>query len=186
MNEIWTEFPKFIFIQFTFIYLIYFYLQKNGTQNDIVTVHTGEKDLSKIGVVSRMNGEDSLDFWGSQECNRSVLLNSGIHENKFIKTVYFLLNRIDGTDGSIYPPSIVTPNSTLHLYTKDMCRRIPLEYETEYKDKHGIPVLRFHLPKNVFENGQKEPKNECFCTDASDAFGCLPSGVFNASPCAFG
>lgn len=133
---------------------------KNGTQNDIITVHTGERDLSKIGVISRYNGEDSLDFWGSQECNR-----------------------IDGTDGSIYPPSIINPNSTLYLYTKDMCRRIPLEYEAEYHDKHGIPILRFHLPRNIFEDGQKEPKNQCFCTDAS---GCMPSGVFNASPCAFG
>ncbi|EEB15399.1 scavenger receptor class B member, putative [Pediculus humanus corporis] len=135
---------------------------KNGTQKDVVTIYTGEKDPSKTGIVVNYDGKTSLNYWNSVECNR-----------------------IDGTDGTIYPPSLVHPNSTLYIYTKDLCRKMPLTYFNEYLDKHGIPVMKFRVPENVFASGHVEKENLCFCSNEKTGVKCLPSGIFNVGPCAF-
>lgn len=47
-----------------------FFLKKNGTQKDVVTIYTGEKDPSKTGIVVNYDGKTSLNYWNSVECNR--------------------------------------------------------------------------------------------------------------------
>jgi hypothetical protein len=55
--------------------------------------------------MSRFNGEERLHHWKGDECNR-----------------------IDGTDGSMFPPNLVRRNSTIYIFNEDVCRRLPLEY----------------------------------------------------------
>lgn len=78
-------------------------LQKNGTAKDIVTVFTGAGDITKYGLVDRFNGESKLKHWTTPECNR-----------------------LNGSDGSIFPPHI-SPNDTIYVYDKDICRLLPLK-----------------------------------------------------------
>ncbi|KAL0280649.1 UNVERIFIED_CONTAM: hypothetical protein PYX00_001877 [Menopon gallinae] len=139
------------------------FAMKNRTQEDMVTIFTGEEDTMMTGVITQYGEKTSLDYWSTRECNR-----------------------IDGTDGTIYPLSAIKPNATLYLYVKEMCRRMPFVYDTSKVDDHGITVYRYNLAKDVFESGKVNPGNRCFCNHRIREVECMPSGVFNASPCAFG
>lgn len=77
-------------------------LQKNGTSPDIVTVFSGGHDIRQFGLIDRFNGQTHLLHWKTDNCNR-----------------------LNGSDGSIFPPHI-TPNTTLYVYDKDLCRLLPL------------------------------------------------------------
>nr|CAD7462486.1 unnamed protein product [Timema tahoe] len=134
---------------------------RNGLSKDLVTMYTGVDDMSKLGIISRFNGIQEMNHWGTAECNR-----------------------IDGTDGTLYPVNQVSPNNTLHVFNHDLCRRFPLIFEKNVKTNEGIPALRFHAPRNVFDNPSTNPDNMCYCNEPS--IPCLPAGVFNVSPCAFG
>jgi hypothetical protein len=70
-----------------------------------MTMFTGKQNLQERGVMSRLNGEERLRHWKADECNR-----------------------IDGTDGSMFPPNLVKRNSTLYVFNADVCRRFPLQY----------------------------------------------------------
>ena len=82
--------------------------QRTGVKRDRITIYTGVGNAEKLGIVSRWNGQDRMDYWGGEECNR-----------------------IDGTDGSFYPPHLVNRQSRLYIYHHDMCRRMPLEYKED-------------------------------------------------------
>ncbi|KOC68806.1 Scavenger receptor class B member 1 [Habropoda laboriosa] len=137
---------------------------KNGLSGDRITVHTGADDHRNLGMIERVNGLDNHRTWQDEKCDR----------------VY-------GTDGSIFPPQWVgRPNGTLHVYMKDFCRQIPLEYERR-SFSNGIPTFRYALPSNVFTSSCN--KDSCFCSKESyDSIGtkCPPAGLFNVSRCKFG
>lgn len=65
---------------------------------------TGAADITKYGLVDSFNGIDHLPHYTAEACSR-----------------------IDGSDGSIFPPHI-TKNTTLHVFDKDLCRLLPLRY----------------------------------------------------------
>lgn len=175
-----------------------FCLQKNGTQRELVTIYTGENDSAKTGIVVNYDGRTSLNIWNTQECNRWVLLSTYLSSSLRLCSTYslpsfFRLNnliifyfRIDGTDGTIYPPAMIHSNSTLYIYSKDLCRKMPLTYSSQYQNRNGIHVMRFRMPKKAFASGHEEKENLCFCSVVSSKFKCLPSGIFNVGPCAFG
>lgn len=79
-----------------------FHLQKNSTSVDNVTVFTGASDIRQFGLIDKFNGLSHLTHWKTEKCNR-----------------------LNGSDGSIFPPHI-TPNTTLYVYEKDLCRLLPL------------------------------------------------------------
>ncbi|CAK9815152.1 Scavenger receptor class B member 1 [Anthophora quadrimaculata] len=136
---------------------------KNGLSADRITMHTGTDDHRNLGMIERVNGLDNHRIWEDEECDR----------------VY-------GTDGSIFPPQWVErPNGTLHVYMKDFCRQIPLEFERR-SFSNGIPTFRYALPSNVFTSSRN--KDPCFCSKESyDSTGskCPPAGIFNVSRCKF-
>ncbi|KAJ9599080.1 hypothetical protein L9F63_010440, partial [Diploptera punctata] len=137
------------------------FAQRNGVRKDRITIYTGVDNKDKFGIVSRWNGADRMHYWNGEECNR-----------------------IDGTDGSFFPPHLVNRESRLYIYHHDMCRRLPLEYKEEVISTGGIPALRYQLPRDIFANPDVNPENACFCHP--DIQTCPPSGVFNASPCSYG
>lgn len=44
--------------------------QNIGVSDDVITVHTGQGDIEKIGRVLSVNGKDQEKFWSTDECNR--------------------------------------------------------------------------------------------------------------------
>jgi hypothetical protein len=93
--------------------------------NDHMTMYTGKEDVNKLGVITRINGEERLRHWSGEECNR-----------------------IDGTDGSMFPPHLVRRNSTIHVFAGEMCRRFPLEYTEDIT----VRVLQFEAVSNLMSN----------------------------------
>jgi len=131
---------------------------KNGTSKDIVTVFTGAGDITRYGLVDKFNGIDRLQHWKTEECNR-----------------------IAGSDGSIFPPHI-TPNTTLYVFDKDMCRLLPLSFQKEVDTPGGVRGFRFSPPENVFADIERNPENDCFCPSGPP---CAPHGLFNVSLCQY-
>lgn len=96
-----------------------FFSQKNGVDLDRITMHTGSPDIETLGVIERVNGKDNLHIWDDEQCDK-----------------------IGGTDGTMFPPkSIQNTSKPIYVFSKDICRQIPLHF-TEEKTIYGIPSLR--------------------------------------------
>ncbi|KAL1139346.1 hypothetical protein AAG570_006330, partial [Ranatra chinensis] len=124
-------------------------MSRAAVTDDTVTVDTGNRDLDKIGMVTEVNGRTKLDVWSDEECNR-----------------------IDGSDGAFFPKSDINETSTLYLFHKDLCRRMPFVYDKEVED--GVMAMRFHASPSVYDT-----EGTCYCPSS----GCAPNGVFDLSPC---
>ncbi|KDR20477.1 Scavenger receptor class B member 1 [Zootermopsis nevadensis] len=131
---------------------------KNSTSADNVTVFTGGNDIRQFGLIDKFNGLSHLTHWKTEKCNR-----------------------LNGSDGSIFPPHI-TPNTTLYVYEKDLCRLLPLRFLQEVETAGGVKGYRFTPPKDVFADVAKNPENDCFCPSGPP---CSPNGLFNISLCQF-
>ncbi|GLG93834.1 Protein peste [Gryllus bimaculatus] len=131
---------------------------KNGTSKDRVTIFTGASDITRYGLIDRFNGNSSLTHWKTPACNR-----------------------LDGSDGSIFPPHI-KKSDTIYVYDKDLCRILPLVFESEVETAGGVPGYRFTPPLDVFGDTTENPENECFCPGGPP---CAPSGFFNVSLCQY-
>lgn len=132
---------------------------KNSTSPDRVTVFTGVEDITQFGIIDKYNGRTHLPHWSKEECNR-----------------------LNGTDGSIFPPHI-TPNRTLHVYDKDLCRLLPLRFEKEVDTADDILGYRFTPDMGAFASVENNPENACYCPAGPP---CAPHGLFNVSLCQFG
>lgn len=120
---------------------------------------SGIDDITHYGIIDKYNGRSHLPHWTSEKCNR-----------------------MNGSDGSIFPPHI-TPNTTLYVYEKDLCRLLPLKFEKEVKTAKGVPGYRFTPGPEVFADVEKNPDNICFCPSGPP---CAPNGLFNVSLCQYG
>lgn len=99
-----------------------------------------------------------MKFWSTDECNR-----------------------VDGTDGSQFPPHLMDKEQPLQVFIKAFCRKFPMMFDSEVSLFSGVPAWRYKAPKNVFDSPDKNPENECYCDSAAGQ--CPPSGVFNATLC---
>lgn len=133
---------------------------KNGTSSDRVTVNTGVEDIHKYGIIDNYNGRTHLPHWTTDACNR-----------------------LEGTDGSIFPPHI-EKDRVLHVYDKDLCRLLPLVFEKEVMTSNEVPGFRFTPPEWVFADVDSHPDNMCFCPAGKPS--CSPNGLFNVSLCQYG
>lgn len=129
---------------------------RHGVSPDRITIHSGVGNLDELGVITRYNGRDALNVWKTDECNR-----------------------LDGSDGSQFPPTSLSRRSKLFVFQMNLCRRFPLVYKEDIETVPGVTAFRFQPPRNVFDTPNTNPDNECY--HASETF--LPSGVFNSSPC---
>lgn len=135
----------------------YLYLQRRGVSQESFTVNSGVGDLKKLNVIDNFNGKPKLDLWSTDKCNR-----------------------IDGTDGSQFPPYLMNQKHQLEVFIKAFCRKFPLAFDSEVNIYDGIPVWRYKAPKNVFGSPNENPENQCYCSNSGS---CAPSGVFNATLC---
>lgn len=133
---------------------------KNGTSKDVVTIFTGKGDITRYGLINRYNGNSHMKHWTNDQCNS-----------------------LEGSDGSLFPPGI-TQNTTLYVYEKDLCRRLPLVFQEEIEASgcHGVKGYRFSPPLDVFADIDSNPDNLCFCPSGPP---CAPNGLFNVSLCQY-
>lgn len=99
-----------------------------------------------------------MKFWSTNECNR-----------------------VDGTDGSQFPPHLMDRKQPLQVFIKAFCRKFPMVFDSEVSLFSGVPAWRYKAPKNVFDSPDKNQANECYCDIGSGK--CPLSGVFNATLC---
>lgn len=90
-------------------------------------------------------------------------------------------NRLDGSDGSQFPPHLMDKEEHLQVFIKAFCRKFPLVYEQEVNILNGIPAWRYKAPQNALSHPDNNTANECYCDVKVN--NCPPSGVFNASLC---
>lgn len=93
-----------------------------------------------MGVVTALNGEEMLTAWDNEQCNR-----------------------LDGSDGAFFPRHHINPTSTLYLFHKDLCRKLPLVYEKEVDvssntlktfsiSLENIDTLSYHISNITLQN----------------------------------
>jgi len=135
----------------------YFY-GKNNTEEKEVKINTGKNNILELGSIVNYDNKTKLSTWydDREAEDRSC-------------------NRIHGTDGSIFPPH-VKKSQVFHIFNKDMCRSLPIEYEETVKH-FGMDTFRFVPHKTAFTSQD----SSCFCPPGNT--GCAPEGMFNVSAC---
>ena len=134
-----------------------FFVKKNGTDllSGNYTASTGVDDISKLDNIVKYNNLTEFPYYEG-ECKK-----------------------LKGSPGEFFPPnpSIAKP---VYLFTPDMCRSIPYEYEKDI-ELNGLKGLRFAAGVRALDNGTIYEENKCFATDES-----MASGVMNVSICNYG
>lgn len=135
-------------------------LGRNGTLSEVSTINTGHTDMKEFGLITRLNGLDHLPYWPKPPCNS-----------------------ISASEGSFFPPRDETGSDIVHVWDKDLCRVLPLQYRGPV-EKTGIKADLYTPPDMVFGRpDESAPENECFCSD--DPTTCPLSGLQNISPCQY-
>ncbi|XP_063219535.1 scavenger receptor class B member 1 isoform X1 [Bacillus rossius redtenbacheri] len=134
-------------------------LGRNGTLNEVSTIFTGHTSMKDFGLLDRLNGLDHLPYWSEPPCND-----------------------IRASEGSFFPPRDFTHDDVVQVYDKDLCRVLPLEFQS-MTEKDGIRAGYYRPPDNVFELPEKNPGNKCYCPGSKCK--CPPRGLQNISPCQF-
>ncbi|XP_077984532.1 lysosome membrane protein 2-like [Glandiceps talaboti] len=132
------------------------FLGKNNSDDGEYTVFTGKKDINKLNIIDRWNGDMNLHWWSD---------------------IY--ANMINGTDASLNPP-FTSPHDLHYVFPSIACRSLPGEF-LETTSVRGIAVDRFAGPSYVFDNATDYPPNSGFCIP--DVNHCLPSGFLDVSKC---
>lgn len=131
------------------------FYKTNASNDGEYVFFTGQQNYKDFARVDTWNGERSLNWWTSDECNM-----------------------INGTNGASFHP-VLTKSETLYMFSSDLCRSLYALYEEEVTVK-GISGYRFSPPSEVFANVTVNPDNAGFCVPAGN---CLGSGVLNVSAC---
>ncbi|KAM3599815.1 uncharacterized protein V6R79_011979 [Siganus canaliculatus] len=131
------------------------FYKTNASNDGEYVFFTGQQNYKNFARVDTWNGESSLNWWSTDECNM-----------------------INGTNGASFHP-VITKNEKLYMFSSDLCRSLYALYEEDVMVK-GIPGYRFSPPSEVFANLTVNPANAGFCVPAGN---CLGSGVLNVSTC---
>uniref|UniRef100_A0A3P8WL17 Scavenger receptor class B member 2 n=1 Tax=Cynoglossus semilaevis TaxID=244447 RepID=A0A3P8WL17_CYNSE len=131
------------------------FYKSNASNDGDYVFFTGKQNYKDFARVDTWNGESSLNWWTTDECNM-----------------------INGTNGASFHP-VIKKNEALYMFSSDLCRSIYALYEGDVTVK-GIPGYRFVPPSEVFANDTVNPANAGFCVPAGN---CLGSGILNVSVC---
>lgn len=91
-------------------------------------------------------------------------------------------NKVEGTDGSQFPPGDIQNDKTVTVYVKDICRKFDLEFEEDVSVFGDLPAKRYRSPLNSFAYPVNDTEKECYCRSGV----CPPNGVYDASVCTNG
>ncbi|XP_018563143.1 scavenger receptor class B member 1 [Anoplophora glabripennis] len=134
------------------------FINRNGTLPEVHNIYTGMTGMQEFGLLDNLNGKDTLPFWKEAPCNA-----------------------LRASEGSFFPPRYFTKADIVHIYDKDLCRILPMQYRRSVT-KHGIAADLFTPSDNIFESVDVQPENKCYCP--GNEF-CPPKGLQNISPCQF-
>lgn len=86
--------------------------------------------------------------------------------------------------GSFFPPRDQTGANIVHVWDKDLCRTLPLQYRGPV-EKTGIKADLYTPPDVLFgrSNETASMEDECFCSDGIDT--CPPQGLQDISQCQY-
>lgn len=86
--------------------------------------------------------------------------------------------------GSFFPPRDQTGANIVHVWDKDLCRTLPLQYRGPV-EKAGIKADLYTPPDLLFGRTNETPsmEDECFCSDGIAT--CPPRGLQDISPCQY-
>lgn len=86
--------------------------------------------------------------------------------------------------GSFFPPRDQTGADIIHLWDKDICRTLPLQYRGPV-EKTGIKADLYTPPDVLFGRPNKTASTEyeCFCSDGIAT--CPSQGLQDISPCQY-
>jgi scavenger receptor class B, member 1 len=119
-------------------------------------VHTGLNEIIKLGTIQNYNYLNNNNFY-SGECSK-----------------------LYGSTGELFPPK--QSRDSVYLFTPDMCRIIPFEYEKDV-EVHGVTGYRFAGGARAVDNGTNFPENKCYNSQSGET---VHSGVMNISSCRYG
>lgn len=134
----------------------WFYTRNNSA--DLIghyNVHTGVDDIAKIGSMAEWNYKPRTNFF-AEHCGM-----------------------LNGSAGEFYPPNL-SKEVPIQLFTPDMCRSLPLDFEKE-EVVAGINGYKYAGGPRTVDNGTLFPETACFNSGEI-----VPSGVLNISACRFG
>ncbi|CAG9804192.1 unnamed protein product [Chironomus riparius] len=131
-------------------------VKKNATDRltGKYTVHTGVGNISELGKIKKYNDKSFFPHYQG-ECRK-----------------------LKGSPGEFYPPGRQNKEDTMFLFTPEMCRSLPYEYDYD-KTIHGLTGNRYTLGQRAVDNGQLYNENKCYFQHE------MSSGVWNMSACAF-
>ncbi|XP_052060538.1 lysosome membrane protein 2-like [Mytilus californianus] len=142
--------PKWFYTDF-----VGYFMNKNNTDDGVYTIFTGEKDITKLGMIDKYNGSSYLNFWSTKSANM-----------------------VNGTDGTLGPPYL-SEDRTLYLFASDICRSVSGEWTSNVKVK-DISLRRYTAGFMYLANATINPDNIGFCTPESN---CMDTGLVNISTC---
>ncbi|KAG7223936.1 hypothetical protein INR49_015192 [Caranx melampygus] len=97
------------------------FYKSNASNDGEYVFYTGQQNYKDFARVDTWNGESTLNWWTSDECNM-----------------------INGTNGASFHP-IITKTEKLYMFSSDLCRSLYALYEEDVTVK-GIPGYRFVPP----------------------------------------
>ena len=147
----------------------------------MLVTHGDDESDDDIMIISGKNNTDGGEFKIMTGKNNVLDLGSIVNfENKTTTKTWYnnqtsVCNKIHGTDGSLFPP-FVKKSSVFHIYNKDMCRSLPMEFN-ETVTHFNMETYRFIPSKTAFSSRD----SPCYCPP--DVTTCAPEGTFNVSAC---
>jgi len=134
-----------------------FFYKKNGTDDGLYTVKTGQDGLDQFMQITEWNHNKSIPYWKTKYCNM-----------------------INGTDGTMYHP-FIKKTDTLSIFSSDLCRSIDVVYESMHY-LEDVPQYRYKPPSTLFGYPPDNDNNACYCVGQK----CPHAGVLNISACQSG
>lgn len=158
----------------------------DGYEDDMVTMSTifsNETPYDKIGFFVKRNGTAELS--GNYSVTTGVddisRLGQMVSYNNFTEYPYYEgeCKKLKGSGGEFFPPK-PSPDESIFLFTPDMCRAIPYDYEKSI-DLHGVTGYRFTAGARALDNGTFYEENKCYASNEK-----LPWGLINITTCNYG
>lgn len=125
----------------------------NATNTARVTVYRGMKNLKNLAKVIKVNDEDEMETWATDECNQ-----------------------FSGTDGTKFPPGLSISDGVT-AFVPGLCRSFRTTYQKP-SSYVGIKTSRYTLD---FGDPPNDETLHCYCDDPPEA--CPPKGSYSLQEC---
>ncbi|KAJ3618817.1 hypothetical protein MTP99_005626 [Tenebrio molitor] len=127
-------------------------------EGDYETIYTGEKDVTKTGLIDTYRGSSKIPQWDNP-CG----------------------NVRGASDGTKFP-GLIKPNDTLLFFRKSMCRAKSL-VRVNSSVINGLDTYIYNFQEDADDNGVNNTDNKCFCKNQDK---CLPPGLLDVHGCYYG